>query len=141
MTAFDPVTAAFDIGGKLIDRLWPDPSERDKAKLELMQMQQTGELAALTAETDLAKAQLEVNAEEAKNANIFVSGWRPAVGWTCAAAFAYHYVLQPLMAFILSAAGHPVDLPDFNMETMITVLIGMLGLGGLRTAEKFKGGK
>ncbi len=125
--------------GKLVDKIFPDPVAWDAAKLELLKMQQSGELAQLAADTDLAKGQLAINQVEASNENIFVSGWRPAIGWVCGTAFAYHFVLQPLLAFLMAAAGHPVTLPVFQMGELSTVLMGMLGLGGLRTIEKVKG--
>jgi hypothetical protein len=137
--AFDPISAALDIGGKLIDRLWPDATQRDAAKLKLAEMHQTGELAQLTAETELAKGQIEVNQAEAGSSSLFVAGWRPWIGWVCGIAFAYHFVAQPFLAFILAATGHPVTLPTFNMDALYTVLLGMLGLGSMRTFEKYKG--
>ncbi len=138
--AFDPISAALGIGEKLIDRLWPDPAQRDSAKLELLKMQQTGELAKLAAETDLAKGQIAVNQVEAANSNIWVSGARPFVMWVCGAAFAYHFVVLPFLIFVLAASGHkPIDLPVFDMGALSTVLMGMLGLGGLRTYEKING--
>ena len=139
MTGIDPITAALDIGGKLIDRLWPNPEQRDAAKLELLKMQQTGELAQLAAETDIAKAQIAVNQVEAQSQSVFVAGGRPFVIWVCGAAFAYHYVVQPLLAFLLASAGHAVTLPAFDMGELMTVLGGVLGLGGMRTLEKIKG--
>lgn len=134
----DPITAALDIGGKLIDRLWPDPEQRDAAKLELLKMQQTGELAVLAAETDLAKGQIEINKAEAQSGNLWVSGARPFFMWVCGTAFAYHFVLQPLLAFLLAAAGHSVVLPAFDIDALMTVAMGMLGLGAFRTVEKIK---
>lgn len=136
--AIDPVTAILDIGGKLIDRLFPDPTARAQAKLQLVALQQNGELAKLSAETDLLKGQQAINQVEAASEHIFISGWRPFIGWICGAAFAYHFVLQPLLAFLFSAAGHPVTLPVFQMNELSTVLMGMLGLGGMRTFEKVK---
>ena len=136
---FDPITAGLDFAGKLIDRLWPDQVQRDAAKLKLLEMQQTGELAALTAETELMKAQIAVNTAEASNEHVFVSGWRPFIGWVCGSAFAYHFVFQPFFAFLLAASNHSVVLPVFNMDALYTVLAGLLGLGGLRTFEKVKG--
>lgn len=136
--AVDPISAVLDIGGKLIDRLWPDATQRDAAKLELLKMQQTGELAQLAAETELAKGQIEVNQVEAGSSNLFVAGWRPWIGWVCGVAFSYHFVVQPMLAFILAATGHPVTLPTFNMDALYTVLLGMLGLGSMRTFEKYK---
>lgn len=136
--AIDPISAVLDIGGKLIDRLWPDATQRDAAKLELLKMQQNGELAQLAAETELAKGQIEVNQAEAGSSSLFVAGWRPWIGWVCGVAFAYHFVVQPLLAFILAATGYPVTLPTFNMDALYTVLLGMLGLGSMRTFEKYK---
>ena len=85
-------------------------------------------------------AQLEINKAEAASGSLFKGGWRPAGGWTCAIAFGYHFVLQPLLVFVLTASGVDLpDLPEFDMGTLLTVLGGMLGIGGLRTVEKAKG--
>jgi len=133
------IGGVFDMGMKLVERFFPDPRAANEAKLELLRMQQTGELAQLAANTDLAKGQLEVNKVEAAHDSIYVSGWRPAVGWTCAAAFAYKFVLAPAGAFAMAAAGHPIDLPVLDFTEMSTILLGMLGLSGMRTVEKIKG--
>jgi len=74
--AFDPVTAAFDIGGRLIDRLWPDPAQRDQAKLKLMELQQSGALAQLAAETELSKGAADIVKTEAAG-GFLASSWRP----------------------------------------------------------------
>ena len=87
---------------------------------------------------EINKAQIEVNKVEAGSSNLFVSGWRPFVGWTCGVALCYHFVLQPFLMFVLSSTGNPMELPTFDMTTLTTVLMGMLGLGGLRTYEKVK---
>ena len=87
---------------------------------------------------EINKAQIEVNKVEAGSTNLFVSGWRPFVGWNCGFALCYHFVLQPLLMFVLSAIGNPMELPGFDMTTLTTVLMGMLGLGGLRSYEKVK---
>lgn len=137
--AFDPLTAAFDLGGKLLDKFFPDPAQRADAQLKLLQLQQTGELAQLAAETDLMKGQQAINLEEAKSSSFFVAGWRSFIGWVCGVAFAYHFILQPLLVFGLSVYGKPVTLPVFDMDALNTVLMGMLGLGGLRTFEKSRG--
>jgi len=92
----DAVSAGLQIGGKLIDRLWPDPAQAAAAKLELLKMQQSGELAQLAADTDVIKGQIAVNQAEAANASIFVSGWRPAVGWMCAAGVGTQFLVGPL---------------------------------------------
>ena len=87
---------------------------------------------------EINKAQIEVNKVEAGSSSLFLSGWRPFVGWTCGVALCYHFVLQPFLMFILSSTGNPMELPTFDMTTLTTVLMGMLGLGGLRTYEKVK---
>jgi hypothetical protein len=88
----------------------------------------------------LALSQIEVNKAEAQSGSIFKGGWRPAVGWVCAIAFAYHFILKDLIIFGASFAGADLpELPEFDMGTLLTVLGGMLGIGGLRTYEKQKG--
>lgn len=137
--ALDPVTAMLDIGGKVIDRLFPDPTQAASAKLELIKLQQSGELAMMSADVEIAKGQMAVNQAEAATGGLFVAGWRPFIGWTCGAAFAYKFVLAPALAFGMTAAGHPISLPVLDFTEMSTVLLGMLGLGGMRTVEKIKG--
>lgn len=88
---------------------------------------------------ELAKGQLEINKTEAASRNIFVAGWRPFIGWVCGVAMAYNYVLQPMLIFGLAQADYLVTLPSIDLSEMMPVLLGMLGLGGLRSFEKFKG--
>lgn len=134
-----PILGLIPFAEKLIDRLFPDPSAAADAKIKLIELQQNGELAELAAETDLAKGQLEINKVEAASTMLFVSGWRPFIGWVCGCGFAYHFIAQPFLAFLFSASGHPVQLPAFDIGELSTVLLGMLGLGGLRTFEKIRG--
>ena len=85
-------------------------------------------------------SQLEVNKTEAAHRSMWVAGWRPFVGWSCGAAMAWHFILLPVTLFITSFAGFEFpELPAFDMDSLMTVLLGMLGLGGLRTFEKSKG--
>lgn len=124
--AFDPVTAALDIGGKLIDKLWPDPAQRDAAKLRLLELQQAGELA-----------QISVNQEEAKSSSLFVSGWRPSIGWVCSVACAWNWIGLPVAKFSVLFLGYAaIDMSPADLSEMMPILLGMLGLGGLRTIEK-----
>ena len=89
---------------------------------------------------ELAKSQIEVNKMEAQSGHWFVASWRPFVGWTCGVALAWHFVLAPFIMFFSAYFGVELPkLPTFDMESLLTVLMGMLGLGGLRTFEKFKG--
>lgn len=84
--------------------------------------------------------QLEVNKAEASHRSIFVAGWRPFIGWTCGIALMAHFVLFPATDFVTAYMGLEVPpMPAFDMESLMTVLLGMLGLGGMRSFEKFKG--
>ena len=85
-------------------------------------------------------AQLEINKAEAASGSLFKGGWRPFVGWICGFALLYHFILSPLIIFIITLTGATVPpLPEFDMSSLMTVLLGMLGIGGLRTFEKQKG--
>lgn len=130
--------ALLPILGNLMDKLFPDPTAAANAKLQIMQMAQTGELAQLDSDTKMALGQIAVNQVEASSPSLFVAGWRPFVGWICGFAFAFKFVLGPLVAMLLTAAGHPVVLPVMDFTEMSTILLGMLGLGALRTVEKVK---
>lgn len=137
--SFDPFTALLDIGGKVIDRVLPDPAAKQAAQIELLKLAQTGELARLTAETDLAQGQIAVNQAEATNGATFVSGWRPFVGWVCGSGLGLQFLISPLLSWGAAMAGHPVAVPSLDLSTLLTLLAGMLGLGGLRTVEKLSG--
>jgi hypothetical protein len=126
-----------DIIKSVITRIWPDPAQQADAQFKLAQLMQTGELAQLAAETDLAKAQIGVNNTEAQSEGLFKSGWRPFIGWVCGSAFAWNYVVQPVAKFTLVACGYVVpNLPTLNLAMMMPVMLGMLGLGALRTYDK-----
>ena len=88
---------------------------------------------------ELAKSQIEVNKMEAKSGHWFVASWRPFIGWVCGVALAWHFVLAPFVIFFTAMFGVTLPpLPEFDMGSLMTVLMGMLGLGGLRTFEKYK---
>jgi hypothetical protein len=129
--ALDPVSALFEVGSKVLDRVLPDPAQQAAAKLELMKLQQNGELAQIT-------GQMDINKVEAASSSLFVSGWRPSIGWVCGAGFAVQFVIGPLAEWGAALAGHPVKFPQMDTGTMMPLLLGMLGLGGLRTAEKLQ---
>jgi len=117
----------------LLDKFIPDADEKARIAHELATM---GEKHA----QQLALAQIEVNKAEAASGSIFKGGWRPFIGWVCGVAFAYHFVLQPVILFAVTAYGLQIpELPEFDMTSLMTVLGGMLGIGGLRTYEKKKG--
>ena len=130
--ALDPISGVLQIGSQLIDRLWPDPAQAAQAKLQLLTLEQNGEL-------DQIKGQLAINAAEAANTSVFVSGWRPFIGWVCGSGFAVQFVVGPLGQWASSLLGHTTSFPALDVGTMMPLLLGMLGLGGLRTAEKIQG--
>lgn len=120
---------------KLIDDLFTTDEERQNAKLKVLELQQKGQLA-----------QLAVNATEARHENVFVSGWRPFIGWVCGFAFAYNFIIQPMFVFLVwvvttfYGVTFPItDLPALDMASLLAVLTGILGLGTLRTYEKRTG--
>jgi hypothetical protein len=125
--------------GKVIDRAWPDPLQREAAARALLELQQAGEFKAIDAELQAMQMQAQVNQVEAASEHLFVSGWRPFIGWTCGAAFAWHFVGRPLANWVILVSGADTLVPEVEMGDLLVVLLGMLGLGGLRTAEKFKG--
>jgi|TARA_Y100000004_G_C8956570_1_gene431136 hypothetical protein len=88
---------------------------------------------------ELAKAQIEVNKQEASHKSLFVSGWRPAVGWVCCVGMASNFLVIPMANFALALVASEVVIPVLQLSEMMPVLLGMLGLGSMRSAEKFKG--
>lgn len=129
----------FDFGSKVIDKIFPDKDAADKAKIEMLKLQQEGAFKELELQFDNMKAQIGVNAKEAENPNLFVSGWRPGVGWVCVAAYAFNYLIMPLANWVakwMDAAAPAIVALDTGELT--TLLFGMLGIGGLRTYEKVK---
>jgi len=130
--ALDPITAVLDIGNTLIQRIFPDPAQRDQAQLALLKMQQDGDLAAIT-------GQMEINKVEAASSSVFVSGWRPFAGWVCGFGLAYVSILEPIARLIATLVGYHGDFPSIDTTLTMQVLLGMLGMGGLRSLDKIKG--
>jgi len=116
----------------IVGRFLPEDKEKRAAAEREIEKQ----LATHLAKIDIA--QLEINKQEAAHRNIFVAGWRPFIGWSCGFAMCYAYIIQPITVFILAQTGHLVDLPTLDLSEMMPVLLGMLGLGGLRSFEKYK---
>ena len=136
------ISGLFSAAQSLIERFFPDPEKKAAAQLELLKMQQTGELAQLAAETDLAKLQIQVNVEEAKSTNWFVAGWRPGIGWVCGAGLAYAALVEPFARFIAKVwFGYTGEFPVISTDLTLQILMGLLGLGAMRSVEKIKGGE
>ena len=109
-----------------------DPLELAKLESELAK-------AEMTVDLGLSQAQTKINEIEAASQDKFVSRWRPSIGWICGAAYAYHFILQPFMVFLLvisGDAGIVKDLPSIPVAELSVVLMGLLGLGAMRSYEK-----
>ena len=123
--ALDPITAGADLATAIINKIWPDKS--------------AAEAAQLAAAVALVQGQLDVNRAEASSPSAFTSGWRPAIGWVCAAALFFQYIARPALAWWGITSGHAwPTLPGID-ENLWQLMLGMLGLGGLRTFEKARG--
>ena len=116
----------------LLDKIIPDAVERDRLAHEIATM-------AERHAQELAKAQIEVNKKEAKSSSMFVAGWRPAVGWICATGMGFNFIIVPLGGFVCAVAGVDISFPTLDLSEMMPVLMGMLGLGAMRSFEKSKG--
>ena len=127
------LTTLIEPATKLLDKVIEDKDQKAKLAHELATMADK-----LAHEQQLA--QMAINKEEAASGSLFTGGWRRFVGWVCGVAFCYHFIIQPVIIFIVALTGIIIpDLPSFNMNTLLTVLGGLLGIGGLRTYEKQKG--
>ena len=126
------IDSVLSIGSTILDRVIPDKNAREAAKEELAR-------AINEQDFQLALEQIKVNEAEASSDNLFKSGWRPAIGWVCGIAFSLHFVFFPILDWFLVLFGHTAIVIPFDMSTLMTVLGGLLGLGGLRTFEKMKG--
>lgn len=119
----------------LVDRIFPD---KDKQAAERAAFLMKGQ----ELDNQLLQGQLAINQAEASNANIFISGWRPFIGWVCGMAFAYKFIIQPFLILMIKVFGSdfdPDELPVLDWSDMSPVLIGLLGLGIMKTTEKIKG--
>lgn len=125
------ITALTPLLADLLDKI-PDPDARAKAataaNAQLVSLLQAGD-----------SAQLAVNATEAANPSLFVSGWRPAVGWVCVLGLLVQTVGYPLMGWALSIWSPGTPMPTIDTDTLMGLLVPMLGLAGYRTFEKVKG--
>lgn len=127
----DPISAILNIGNTLINKLFPDPEQAAKAQLELLKLQQSGELATIIAQTDINKV-------EAASDSVFVAGWRPFCGWVGGAGLAYAAIVEPLLRLIASLSGYTGDFPAIDTTITMQILFGLLGLGAMRSFDKAK---
>ena len=126
----------------IIERVIPDPQAAAAAKIKMFELVQSGDLKELEANLQIALAQVATNNAEAMSGDGFARRWRPFIGWTCGAAFAYNFVLLPLMVFVTTVifGVDPKLLPtSLDLAAMLPVLFGMLGLSGMRSFERSQG--
>lgn len=122
-----------------LDKIFPDKTQAEAAKAQLALAEQQGQLQELQDLLDADKAQTAVNAVEAASANLFVSGWRPFVGWVCGIALGWQFIVEPILSYTLTVTGHPVTFPVMDFSQLQAVLYGMLGLGAMRSYDKKHG--
>lgn len=128
----DAVAAVSNLADSAIKRIWPDATEVEKNKLQQLTQEMQNHF-------NLLYGQLEINKEEAKSTSIFVSGWRPSIGWICGAALAYSSLIEPFARFIAVVMfGYVGVFPVIDTNLTMQVLLGLLGLAGMRTYEKTK---
>jgi len=130
----DAIAAALALANKFI----PDPAAKAAAALEMARMKQAGEFAQLDAELRMSQMQADTNRVEAASVDLFTSRWRPFIGWVCGIGLAVQFLVGPLVTWGAALAGHPLAFPTLDMGTLLTLLLGMLGLGGMRTMEKLR---
>ena len=124
--------------GKVIDRAWPDPAQRAAAAQALSELQQAGEFKRIDADLEQMRLQTAINQAEATSADPFSSRWRPFIGWICGMAFGWNFIGLPVSRLICDVLGHPISIAPADMSEMMPILLGLLGLSGLRTYEKLK---
>ena len=129
----------FSLGETVIKKIWPDENERAAEMRKLEELRQTGDIAKLNAHVQLLMGQMEVNKAEAQHRSIFVAGWRPAIGWICAAAIGWNFIGFPIAEMVNAFLENPATLPVVATDNLFELVLGMLGLGGLRTYEKREG--
>ena len=130
------IGSIFELGKAAIERLWPDPIKRAEEIRKLEELKQNGDLAVLDAHVKLMLAQINVNAEEAKSDKWWKAGWRPFVGWVGGVGLAYVSILEPIIRMVASLYGYEGVFPEIDTTLTMQVLLGLLGLGTMRSFEK-----
>ena len=138
MSLLAAATALLPTISGLLDKIIPDPEARAKAQLDLLKLQQDGVFKELDAQLQINLAQAEINKVEASSQNGFQAGWRPLAGYMCVAGLGYEFLLRPLLPWALTVSGvEAPPLPSLD-GVLFELMFGMLGLGTLRTADRWK---
>lgn len=123
----------------IIDKLIPDKQAAAAAKIKLVELEQSGDLAELNAMVEMNKGQMGINKQEAAHKSLFVAGWRPFIGWVCGIGLAWEFVGFKVASFAVQASGSTLAIPTVTDEKLMELTLAMLGMGALRTYEKLKG--
>lgn len=138
--SLDPLTALLGIGKTALDKFIPDPQAKARAVLELEKLHAAGDSEKLQAQVQLILAQTDINKVEAASSSVFVAGWRPFIGWVCGFALAYDFIAEPFLRYLAQVVfSYTGTFPIINTDALSTILMGMLGLGAMRTIEKMGG--
>jgi len=156
----DPLTAAFNLGQSVIERIWPDANKRAEEIRKLEELRQHGDLEKLQLHVQVILGQLEVNKAEAQSKSLFVAGWRPAIGWVCTTILALAFIPKAivltvvwtwqcvLILKVVASSAHVITevanivlpaFPDFGMADIFGLLGSMLGIGLMRSWDKKNG--
>ena len=138
--SLSPLTALLDIGKIALDKFIPDPQAKAQAVLELEKLHAAGDSEQLQAQVQLILAQTDINKVEAASSSVFVAGWRPFIGWVCGFALAYDFIAEPFLRYLAQVVlNYSGTFPIINTDALSTILMGILGLGAMRTIEKMGG--
>lgn len=138
--AFDPLSAAFELGTTVINKIWPDPVKQAEEQRKLAELYQKGDLAELDAHVKLMLAQMEINKAEASHKSVFVAGARPFIIWAGGFSMVWSGIIHPLLTWVWAFAGiDGTPPPLIESAALGTIVTGLLGVGGMRSYDKSKG--
>ena len=146
MSGFDPVSALFSVGKSVIERVWPDPVKQAEEIRKLEELRQGGDLEKMNLQVQILTGQMAINAREAEHKSVFVAGWRPWIGWVGGMALAYQFLLYPIFLWLWAIGSiwfeipvgfEPPELPV--ADDLYTIILGMLGIGAMRSYDKKNG--
>lgn len=126
--------------GQVVSRIWPDPTQKAQISLELEKMRQAGDFKEIDTAIALAQMQTDINKEEAKSSDPFTSRARPFIIWVCGLALGYSAILDPFIRFYATViGGYAGTYPAIDTTITLQVLLGLLGLSGMRSYDKKNG--
>ena len=136
-----PLEAVINATGRVIDKIFPDPILKQEAMNKLEELKLQGDLRFLQADLQVAENQTKVNLAEATSGSTYASSWRPTIGYICAIALAYNFIIYPLFVWVAALYAPEIKAPQLESGSLMELVIGMLGLAGFRTYEKVRGAR